>query len=63
MQHSEQSGVSAGHSGRLDRRLRAGAWWVVLLLWGALSLTPQLGCGSAQSADGAGGQSGDEGRR
>lgn len=67
MQRSELTRQHGSLGGVLSRervrRLWSGAGWLLLLLGAALALAPQLGCSSPQSADGAGGQSGDEGRR
>lgn len=59
----QQSGRGAVLSAPGVRRWLAGAGWLLLLLGSALALAPQLGCHSPQNVDGAGGQSGDEGRR
>jgi hypothetical protein len=62
MSRSQQIGIGALAGSHWLQRLASLSSWRLLALATALAVAQQLGCGGHQSADGAGGQSGDEGR-
>ncbi|MEY2933271.1 MAG: hypothetical protein RL033_4020 [Pseudomonadota bacterium] len=63
MSRSQQMRVGALAGSHWLQRLTYLSSWLLLAFATALAVAQQLGCGGQQSADGAGGQSGDEGRR